>query len=44
VPMSCMPNMTPTLLVATLVHLQAKSLKMTSLSLKEEKICYKMVY
>jgi len=38
--MSCMPDMTPTELVAV----QAKVLKMVLMFLEEEKICYKMVY
>jgi len=45
--MSCLPDMTPTSLAATVVPrtvVQAKSLKIDCMYSKEEKICYKMVY
>jgi len=34
--MSCMPDMTSTLLVAAVAHLRAKSLEMASVFLKEK--------
>jgi len=43
VPISDMPDMTPTSLAADVAPRKAKLLKMAYMFLKEQKICYKMV-